>query len=101
MKNIFARIHKVLALFIAVGVFLQMFLAGVWHAGVVDTPDAHIFFGLSMLLAALVALISALIAGAAQSGYSPYRIAIFPDFTANLLDGGTSQWTAAGSALHS
>ncbi len=63
MKTTFARIHKVLALFIAVGVFFQMFLAGVWHAGVVDTPDAHVFFGLAMLLAALLALICAAIAG--------------------------------------
>lgn len=59
MKKTLSLIHKGLALFIAVGVFAQMFLAGVWHAGVVDTPDAHVFFGLSMLLASLIALICA------------------------------------------
>ncbi len=57
MKTTFARIHKGLALFIALGVFLQMFLAGIWHAEVVSTPEAHIFFGLSLLLASLLALI--------------------------------------------
>lgn len=62
MNVTFARIHKGLAIFIAIGVFLQMFLAGVWHAGVVNTPDAHIFFGLGMLLAALLALIAAVVA---------------------------------------
>ena len=62
MKNRLAMVHKVLAMYIAVGVFVQMFLAGVWHSGVVDTPDAHVFFGLSMLLAALLALIAAVVA---------------------------------------
>lgn len=62
MKNIFRLIHKGLALYITLGVFLQMFLAGVWHSGVVATPDAHIFFGLSLLLAALLALIAAAVA---------------------------------------
>ena len=61
MKTTFARIHKGLALFIALGVFLQMFLAGIWHAQVVSTPDAHIFFGLSLLLASLLALIASAI----------------------------------------
>ena len=59
MKNKFATIHKGLAMYIALGVFLQMFLAGVWHSGIVNTPDAHVFFGLSLLLAALLALIAA------------------------------------------
>jgi hypothetical protein len=59
MKKALSLIHKGLALYIAVGVFLQMFLAGVWHSGIVESPDAHIFFGLSMLLAALLALICA------------------------------------------
>lgn len=59
MKKTLSLIHKGLALYIAAGVFLQMFLAGVWHSGVVESPDAHIFFGLSMLLAALLALICA------------------------------------------
>ncbi len=39
-----------------------MFFAGIWHAGVVNTPDAHVFFGLSLLLAALLALIAAAVA---------------------------------------
>ena len=38
-----------------------MFLAGIWHAEVVSTPDAHVFFGLGMLLASLLALIAAAI----------------------------------------
>jgi hypothetical protein len=59
MKNSFASIHKGLAFFVALGTFVQMFLAGVWHSGIVNTPDAHIYFGLSMLLASLLALIAA------------------------------------------
>jgi hypothetical protein len=59
MQNTFARIHKGLTAYIALGVFVQMFLAGVWHSGVVNTPDAHVFFGLSLLLASLLALIAA------------------------------------------
>jgi hypothetical protein len=62
MKKTASLIHKGLALFIAVGVFVQMFLAGVWHSGVAATPDAHVFFGLAMLLAALLALICAAVA---------------------------------------
>ena len=62
MKSTFALIHKGLAAYIALGVFVQMFLAGVWHSGVVNTPDAHIFFGLSLLLASLLALIAAAVA---------------------------------------
>lgn len=62
MKKTFALIHKGLTAFIAIGVFLQMFLAGVWHSGVVNTPDAHVFFGLSLLLASLLALIAAAVA---------------------------------------
>ncbi|MCZ7665975.1 MAG: hypothetical protein M5U34_01395 [Chloroflexi bacterium] len=63
MKKTASLIHKGLALFIAVGVFVQMFLAGVWHSGVVATPDAHVFFGIAMLLASLIALICAAAAG--------------------------------------
>lgn len=62
MNNTFARIHKGLAFYISLGVFVQMFLAGVWHSGVVNSPDAHVFFGLSLLLASLLALISAAVA---------------------------------------
>lgn len=62
MNTTFARIHKGLAAFISIGVFVQMFLAGVWHSGVVNTPDAHVFFGLSLLLASLLALIAAAVA---------------------------------------
>ncbi len=62
MNKTFALIHKGLAAFIAIGVFVQMFLAGVWHSGIVNTPDAHVFFGLSMLLASLLALIAAAVA---------------------------------------
>ncbi len=62
MQTAFARIHKVLAIFISLGVFVQMFLAGIWHAGVVNSPDAHAIFGITLLLASLLALISAAIA---------------------------------------
>lgn len=62
MNTTFTRIHKVLAGFIAIGVFVQMFLAGVWHSGIVNSPDAHVFFGLSLLLASLLALIAAAVA---------------------------------------
>lgn len=62
MNKTFALIHKGLAAFIAIGVFVQMFLAGVWHSGIVSTPDAHVFFGLSLLLASLLALIAAAVA---------------------------------------
>jgi xanthine/uracil permease len=62
MNTTFARIHKGLAFYISLGVFVQMFLAGVWHSGVVNTPDAHVFFGLSLLLASLLALIAAAVA---------------------------------------
>ncbi len=62
MKTTFARIHTGLAFFISLGVFVQMFLAGVWHSGVVSTPDAHIYFGLSLLLGSLLALIAAAVA---------------------------------------
>lgn len=62
MNTTLARIHKGLAGFISLGVFVQMFLAGVWHSGVVNTPDAHVFFGLSLLLASLLALIAAAVA---------------------------------------
>ena len=62
MKTTFALIHKGLAFYIGIGVFVQMFFAGIWHAGVVATPDAHVFFGLSLLLASLLALIAAAVA---------------------------------------
>ena len=62
MNTTLARIHKGLAGFIALGVFVQMFLAGGWHSGIVNTPDAHVFFGLSLLLASLLALIAAAVA---------------------------------------
>ena len=59
MKNKWVMIHKGLAMYIGLGVFVQLFLAGIWHAGVVMTPDAHALFGASLLLAALIALIAA------------------------------------------
>ncbi|WP_420641460.1 DUF6220 domain-containing protein [Candidatus Leptofilum sp.] len=58
----FALVHKGLTAFISLGVFAQMFFAGIWHAGVVNTPDAHVFFGLALLLASLLALIAAAVA---------------------------------------
>lgn len=63
MKSILARVHKFLTLFISLGVLVQMLLAGIWHARVVSTPDAHVFFGLALLLASLLALLAALFGG--------------------------------------
>ena len=60
MNTTFTRIHKVLTTFISLAVFVQFFLAGLWHASVVSTPEAHAYFGALLLLAALLALIAAL-----------------------------------------
>jgi hypothetical protein len=60
MQNKLNRIHKVLTSFIGIAVFVQFFLAGLWHAEVVSTPEAHILFGLGLLLASLLALLAAL-----------------------------------------
>jgi hypothetical protein len=60
MQKVLSTTHKILTSFISLGVFAQMFLAGLWHAEVFETPEAHIFFGLSLLLASLIALIAAL-----------------------------------------
>jgi hypothetical protein len=68
MKSKMAAIHKVLTGFVSLAVFVQMFLAGIWHAEVVSTPDAHVFLGLGMLLASLLALIAAAV------GKMPRRI---------------------------
>lgn len=63
MKSVLARVHKFLTLFISLGVLVQMLLAGIWHARVVATPDAHVFFGLGLLLASLLALLAAIFGG--------------------------------------
>ena len=63
MKSAFGRIHRILGLFISLGVLVQMFLAGIWHAHVVASPDAHIYFGLTLLLASLLALLAAIFGG--------------------------------------
>lgn|SRR5690554_1103441 len=63
MKSIFSGSHRVLTVFISLGVFVQMLLAGIWHARVVATPDAHVFFGLTLLLASLLALLAAIFGG--------------------------------------
>ena len=60
MKNTFVRIHKVLTSAIGLAVFVQFFLAGLWHAEVVSNPEAHVYFGLGLLLASLLALLAAL-----------------------------------------
>lgn len=60
MQKVFATTHKLLTGFISLGVFAQMFFAGLWHAEVVGSPDLHVFFGLGLLLASLIALIAAL-----------------------------------------
>ena len=63
MKQIAKQTHKWLVLFIGVGTWVQMFLAGIWHAEVVSTPEAHVFFGLGLLASSLLALIAAAVAG--------------------------------------
>ena len=55
MQKWFKRIHTILAAAIGIGVWVQMFLAGVWHAEIVSTPEAHVFFGLGLLAASLLA----------------------------------------------
>lgn len=60
MKSVLARVHKFLTLFISLGVLVQMLLAGIWHARVVSTPDAHAMFGMALLLASLLALLAAI-----------------------------------------
>src|SRR5690554_2971270 len=63
MKSGLRSAHKFLTLAIGVGVFVQMFLAGIWHARVVMSPDAHVFFGFGLLLASLLALLAAIFSG--------------------------------------
>lgn len=60
MQKVLNLTHKLLTGFISLGVFAQMFFAGLWHAEVTATPDLHVFFGLGLLLASLLALIAAL-----------------------------------------
>ncbi len=62
MKTFAQTAHKLLSGFIGLAVLIQMFLAGLWHAEVLATPEAHVFFGLGILLASLLALIFGLIA---------------------------------------
>ncbi|MDX1413373.1 MAG: hypothetical protein R3293_04230 [Candidatus Promineifilaceae bacterium] len=62
MKKAMLVAHRVLLILINIGVLVQMFLAGLWHAGVTETPDAHVFTGLSLLLLSLLALIAAFLA---------------------------------------
>ena len=59
MQTTLARIHKILVTVIGLGTWGQLFLAGLWHAEVVSTPEAHVFLGLGLLLSSLVALICA------------------------------------------
>jgi hypothetical protein len=74
VKKTFATIHKILSSLIGIAVFVQMFLAGLWHAEVVSTPEAHIFFGLGILLASLLALIAALVGRMGRSVILPTLI---------------------------
>jgi hypothetical protein len=60
MQKVLPIIHKLLTGFISIGVFAQLFFAGLWHAEVFESPDVHVFFGLGLLLASLIALIAAL-----------------------------------------
>lgn len=59
MQTVLARIHKVLATGIGLATWGQMLLAGLWHAEVLSTPEAHVSLGLAILLASLLALICA------------------------------------------
>lgn len=61
MHKVSVTIHRALAMYIGIGVLLQLLFAGLWHAQVFTTPEAHVLFGLSLLLAALIALIVALV----------------------------------------
>jgi high-affinity Fe2+/Pb2+ permease len=60
MKGTLATVHKFLSTIISLAVFVQFFLAGIWHAHVVSSPDAHVMMGLGMLLASLLALLAAI-----------------------------------------
>ena len=62
MRSFSSKAHRFLSSLIGITVLVQMFLAGLWHSGSVATPDAHVFTGLGLLLAALLALIFALVA---------------------------------------
>lgn len=62
MKSTVSKIHKWLTYLISLVIFVQMFLAGIWHAGVVAGPEAHVFLGLGILAASLLAFVSALVA---------------------------------------
>ena len=62
MRKFMSQTHKVLSILIALTVFVQMFLAGLWHSGSVASPDAHVFVGLGLLLTSLLALIASLLA---------------------------------------
>jgi hypothetical protein len=54
-----ARIHKGIAQLLGLLIFIQLFLAGLWHAGVTVGPEPHVFLGLGMLLLSLINLILA------------------------------------------
>lgn len=71
MKTFFAQAHRFLTSAIGLTVFVQFFLAGLWHAEVVSSPEAHILTGLGILLASLLALIAAV---AGQMGRPVIRI---------------------------
>lgn len=60
MKGVLAAIHKYLSLLIGLAIFVQFLLAGIWHAGVVPTPDAHVTLGLTLVVASLLALLAAI-----------------------------------------
>lgn len=62
MRSFSSKAHRFLASLIGLTVFVQMFLAGLWHSGSVATPEAHVFTGLGLLLASLLALIFSLVA---------------------------------------
>ena len=71
MQKLFPNIHKALTGIISLGVFAQMFFAGLWHAEVFETPEVHVFFGLTLLLCSLIALIAALAGRMGRSIIAP------------------------------
>ena len=59
MKSTMRQLHRILVGLIGIAVFVQFFSAGLWHSGVTQTPEFHVFTGLGIVLASLIALIAA------------------------------------------
>ena len=59
MKSLFRNVHKGLSWLVTGLVLVQFFLAGVWHAEVIASPEVHVMLGLSLVIGGLLLLISA------------------------------------------